>query len=315
MSEPATEPDWIEPGPARSTPTLGGLARTARPRQWLKNLLVFAAPGAAGVLTHPGSLSRALAMFLLFCAASSGTYMVNDALDADADRLHPLKRTRPVAAGVVPVSLAWSVGLALVVAAVGLSALLGLRSTLVVAIYVAITLAYSLRLKQEPVIEMAALTTGFVLRAIAGGVACSVPLSNWFLIVASFGSLFMVGGKRYSEYQTLGEDRSGHRAALGQYTLSYLRYVRSVSSAVAMAGYCLWAFEKAGPQGHPASGSIWFQLSIAPFVVALLRYSLILESGGGGAPEDVIIGDRMLQGLGIIWLALFALGVYGIGGR
>jgi len=315
MSEPATEPDWIEPGPAHPGSTLSGLVRTARPRQWLKNVLVLAAPGAAGVLTHPGSLVRTLAMFVLFCAASSGTYMVNDALDAEADRLHPLKRTRPVAAGVIPVRLAWSAGLGLVVTAVGLSALLGLRSTLVVAIYVAITLAYSLRLKQEPVIEMAALTTGFVLRAIAGGVACSVPLSNWFLIVASFGSLFMVGGKRYSEYQSLGEDRSGHRAALGQYTLAYLRYVRSVSSAVAMAGYCLWAFEKAGPQGHPVSGSIWFQLSIAPFVVALMRYSLILESGGGGAPEDVIIGDRMLQGLGVIWLGLFALGIYGVGGR
>jgi decaprenyl-phosphate phosphoribosyltransferase len=315
MSMPASEPDWITPAPPPAPTVLSGLLRTARPRQWLKNLLIFAAPGAAGVMTHASSASRAVAAFLLFCAASSGTYLINDALDVEADRLHPVKRMRPVAAGVVSVARAWTSGLGLIVVSLGLSPLLGPRTTLVLGLYVAITLAYSLRLKREPVIEMAALTTGFVLRAVVGGVACSVPLSNWFIIVASFGSLFMVGGKRYSEYQSLGQERSGHRAALGGYTLSYLRYVRSVASAVAVAGYCLWAFEKAGPQGHPAAGAIWFQLSIAPFVTAILRYALILESGGGGAPEDVVIGDRLIQILGAVWLLVFALGVYGIGGR
>lgn len=315
MSMPAYEPDWMTPTPSAAPSLPAGLLRSARPKQWLKNLLVLAAPGAAGVMTHPSAAARAVAAFALFCAASSGTYLVNDALDAEADRRHPVKRNRPVAAGVVPVATAWGVGLALITVSVGLSPLLGLRTTLVIGLYVGITLAYSLRLKREPVIEMAALTTGFVLRALAGGVACSVPLSNWFIIVASFGSLFIVGGKRYSEYQSLGEERSEHRVALGQYNLAYLRYVRSVASAVAVAGYCLWAFEKAGPQGHPTPGAIWFQLSIAPFVTALLRYSLILEAGGGGAPEDVVIGDRQLQALGALWMLLFALGVYGIGGR
>ena len=315
MSIPASEPEWITPAPPPRQSVASGLLRTARPRQWLKNLLIFAAPGAAGVMTHTAAASRAVAVFVLFCAASSGTYLINDALDVEADRLHPVKRRRPVAAGVVSVTQARSLGAGLIIVAVGLSPLLGARTTLVLGLYVAITLAYSLRLKKEPVIEMAALTTGFVLRAVVGGVACSVPLSNWFIIVASFGSLFMVGGKRYSEYQSLGQERSGHRVALGEYTLAYLRYVRSVSSAVAVAGYCLWAFEKAGPQGHPAPGAIWFQLSIAPFVIAILRYSLILEAGGGGAPEDVVIGDRMIQVLGALWLLVFALGVYGIGGR
>ena len=312
MSMPASEPEWITPVP-QSPSTLSGLMRTARPRQWLKNLLIFAAPGAAGVMTHASAAGRAVAAFVLFCAASSGTYLINDALDVEADRMHPVKSQRPVAAGIVSVNQAWAVGIGLIVLAVGLSPLLGARTTLVVGLYVGITLAYSLRLKREPVIEMAALTTGFVLRAIAGGVACSVPLSDWFIIVASFGSLFMVDGKRYSEYQSLGQERSEHRVALGEYTLAYLRYVRSVASAVAVAGYCLWAFEKAGPQGHPVAGAIWFQLSIAPFVTALLRYSLILESGGGGAPEDVVIGDRLIQVLGALWLLVFALGVYGIG--
>jgi decaprenyl-phosphate phosphoribosyltransferase len=122
----------------------------------------------------------------------------------------------------------------------------------------------------------------------------------------------VVGGKRYAEHVGLGEDRENHRTTLGQYSIGYLRYVRSVSSAVAIAGYCLWAFEKASPSGHTVAGAIWYQLSIAPFVLALLRYSLVLEAGGGGAPEDVVLGDRTLQLLGAAWVLSFALGVYAI---
>ena len=289
------------------------LLRTARPRQWLKNILVFAAPGAAGVLLHGGVLVRALATFALFCGASAGTYFLNDALDAESDRRHPDKRLRPVAAGTVPVPVAGLVGSALMAASVGLAALVSARLVIVVAAYVAISgVGYSLWLKREPVLDIGAVAGGFILRAIAGGVATNVPLSDWFLIVASFGSLFLVGGKRYAEHLSLGEDRHQHRATLAAYSLSYLRYVRSFSSAVAVAGYCLWAFEKAGSGTHAVTGAIWYQLSIAPFVLAILRYALVLETGAGGAPEDIILGDRTLQALGAAWLLLFSLGVYGI---
>lgn len=250
-------------------------------------------------------------MFLIFCVVSSGCYFVNDASDVEADRLHPLKRNRPVAAGIVPVRQAWVVGTALVVVSIGLSALLGPLAILVVGLYAVLTFAYSFGLKHEPVVEMGALTGGFILRAVAGGVATHVPISDWFLIVASFGSLFMVGGKRYAEYEELGEERGRHRAALRGYSLAYLRYVRSVSSSVTVAAYCLWAFEKAGATGHTVAGSFWFELSIAPFVLALLRYALVLDQGEGGAPEDVVTSDVVIQVLGVIWLVFFALGVYG----
>ena len=292
---------------------LGAVWRTARPLQWPKNLLVFAAPGAAGVVFHPHAFGRAAAAFAVFCVASSGSYFLNDAIDAEADRLHPVKRNRPVASGLLPGPAAVAIAVGLLALALGLSAAVGIKLLVAMAAYVAIpALGYSLWFKREPVLDMAAVTSGFIVRAIAGGVATGVPLSNWFLIVASFGSLFVVAGKRYAEHVGLGDDAPGHRATLGRYPVGYLRYVRSVSSAVAIAGYCLWAFEKASPSGHPGGGAIWFELSIAPFVLAVLRYSLLLEEGGGDAPEDVFVHDRPMELLAAAWALVFALGVYAI---
>jgi len=181
------------------------------------------------------------------------------------------------------------------------------KLALVVAIYVGVTITYSLWLKHEPILDIGAVAAGFVLRAIAGGVAARVPLSNWFIIVACFGSLFMVAGKREAELSLLGGDGESHRATLGAYTPSFLRHVRTVASGVTMTGYCLWAFEKA--QG--SSGAIWYELSIIPFVLGVLRYSLLVDAGHGGAPEDLVLGDRTLQILGLTLAVLFAVGVYG----
>ena len=296
------------PAPDRPRPSLvAGLVRTARPKQWIKNVLVFAAPGAAGVLTEPDVLGLTALAFLLFCVAASGTYFLNDSLDVEADRRHPTKRFRPIAAGVVPVGLARVVGAVLLaVAIVAAFPVGGWELALVVGAYVVLTLSYSFYLKHQPVIDMAAVAAGFVLRTIAGGVAADVPISQWFLIVASFGSLFMVSGKRAAEFAEMGEDRTATRAALGAYTAGFLRYLRGVTSAIAIAAYCLWAFEKA----EAAGGQIWFELSIVPFVLGILRYALLLESGQGGAPEEVVLGDRTLQVFGALWVVVFAAGVY-----
>ncbi|HZU73062.1 MAG TPA: decaprenyl-phosphate phosphoribosyltransferase [Acidimicrobiales bacterium] len=308
----SAEPEETAPhrtGVAAAGGLLVDLVQTARPKQWIKNVLVFAAPGAAGVLGHARPLERAAAAFAIFCAVSAGTYFFNDTLDAAADRQHPRKSRRPIAAGRVTVPAALAVGTLLTAAGIGASAALSSQMVAVTGAYAAITIAYSLRLKHEPVLDMGALASGFVLRAVAGGVATGVPLSNWFIIVASFGSLFMVGGKRHAEHVELGEARAGHRPILGDYSLGYLRYVRSVSSAVAIAGYCLWAFEKAAAPGAVA---LWFELSIAPFVLAILRYALVIDTGGGGAPEEVVLADRTIQLLGLAWVLLFGLGVYGV---
>jgi decaprenyl-phosphate phosphoribosyltransferase len=207
----------------------GGLLRTARPKQWVKNVLVLAAPGAAGVLTEGPILAKTLGALACWCLVASGTYFLNDTMDVTADRLHSRKRMRPIAAGVVSLGLAKTMAGSLLVTGTLLPLAWGAPGlSLVLAIYVAIQLAYSLWLKNEPVIDLAAVASGFVLRAISGGVATDVPLSRWFLIVASFGSLFMVAGKRHAEHVDLEDDRGAHRATLDAYSLNFLRQVRSV---------------------------------------------------------------------------------------
>jgi decaprenyl-phosphate phosphoribosyltransferase len=307
-ADPVVDDGTPRPTLARWKQTVpGGLVRSARPRQWLKNVLVFAAPGAAGVLTHSRPLLDTAAAFVIFCLAASGTYFINDRLDVEADRAHPKKRTRAIASGVVSLHTAEVVGGLLLAAAIALSfPVAGWKLAVVVGSYVVLTLSYSLVLKHQPIFDIAGVAAGFVIRTIAGGVAANVPISEWFLIVASFGSLFIVSGKRSAEFDEMGDGRTTTRVTLSLYTASYLRYVRGVTSSVAIAAYCIWAFEKA----HAAHTHFWFELSIVPFVLGILRYALLLELGQGGAPEEVVLNDRALQLLGLAWAVLFAVGVY-----
>ena len=303
------QPEPSDPRAPSST-RWSGLVRIARPRHWVKNLLVFAAPAAAGVLSHGAVAAHALGAFGIFSLAASGTYFVNDTLDVEGDRHHPVKRLRPVAAGVVPGPLAASVGAVLMAGSIGLAWwLAGSHLALVIGIYVMVTTAYSVRLKHEPVVELACVSSGFVLRAIAGGVATGVPLSDWFIIVSSFGSLLIVTGKRSAEQSELGERGGDHRPTLSAYPEAFLRSVRLLAAAVTVSAYCLWAFERSVQVGrghHP----IWFELSIVPFVIAILHVELRFALGHGGAPEEMALQDHMLQFLGLVWVALVAVGIY-----
>jgi decaprenyl-phosphate phosphoribosyltransferase len=311
VPDPA-QPEHAGPAPdvpaARRTSTLKAIVKTARPKQWTKNVLVFAAPAAAGVLDQRDALLKTLVAFVGFCLAASGTYFLNDANDAEADRLHPTKRHRPIAAGALDVNTARIIAVFLIVAALAITAPINdLKLMFVVAGYVIVTISYTTWLKYEPVLDLAAVAAGFVLRAIAGGVATNVTLSDWFLIVAGAGSLFIVTGKRHAEQVELGSDSFEHRRTLGEYSTAFLGYVRAVSSGVMITAYCLWAFENAAHTGDET----WFRLSIVPFVIAVLRYALVIDQGGGGAPEEVVISDRTLQIVGLIWIILFGLGVRG----
>jgi decaprenyl-phosphate phosphoribosyltransferase len=282
------------------------LVRQARPKQWVKNLLVFAAPGAAGVLNEWSSLWRALVIFVAFCLASSGTYFWNDLLDADSDRNHPTKQHRPIASGAIPTGIGRVVGTVLLLAGIGLAATTRWQAALVVAGYVALTSLYSTVLKHVAVVDLVAVAAGFVLRAVAGAVATDVQMSKWFSLTTSFASLFIVAGKRYAELRDLGEDAQT-RSTLDDYSLGFLRIVLSVSCGAAMVTYCIWAFDT-----REAAGSTWpfYELSIIPMATALLRYTLILEQGHGAAPEEIFAHDRVLQVLGLIWIAMFGFGLY-----
>lgn len=295
-----------DPVPGRRRDLPAGLLREARPKQWVKNVLLLAAPGAAGVLTQGDALVPVLLGILAFCLTASGVYYVNDLVDVDADRAHPVKRGRPIAAGIVPVPLATAVGGLLFVAGVAVAALVSLQFLLVLLIYVAVTTSYSFRFKHVPVVDLVMVSAGFLLRAVAGGVAADVPLSPLFLLVAAFGSLFMVAGKRHGEFMEMGAERAATRASLSAYSDAYLRYVWSIASAITMLGYSLWAFQLSQDRPSP----IWYELSVAPFVVALLRYAYLVEGGRGGEPEELVLSDRQLQLFGLLWAVLFTAGIY-----
>jgi decaprenyl-phosphate phosphoribosyltransferase len=291
---------------SRSMPM--ALVVALRPRQWLKNVLVFAAPLAAGSIFEPDVLVPSLIAFVVFCLISSATYLINDVRDVEADRAHPTKSRRPIPVGDLPVSIA--IGAAIVLAIVSLAIALAVSLSLfgVVLAYAVFTLAYSLFLKHEPVIELALLSLGFLLRAIAGGAAADLPISPWFLIVAAFGSLFMAAGKRFSELERSADSDAPRRRSLDGYTATYLRFVWGLAAAVTITAYCLWAFEV----GLADSSFPWSQWSVLPFVLAILRYALDVDRAEAEAPEDVVLRDRSLQVLGLAWLVLFGLGALGV---
>lgn len=282
------------------------LFKQARPKQWVKNLLVFAAPGAGGVLDEWPTLWRTLVMFVAFCLASSGTYYWNDVLDVHHDRKHPTKQHRPIASGAIPIVTAQILGTLALLVGIGLAATTRWQAAIVVAGYVALTTTYSTVLKHIAVVDLIAVASGFVLRAVAGAVATDVPMSKWFSLTTSFASLFIVTGKRYAELRDLG-DAAQTRATLNDYSLGFLRIVLSVSCGAALVTYCIWAFDT-----PPTSSTSvpYYELSIIPMGTALLRYTLILEQGHGAAPEEIFARDHVLQILGLVWIVVFGLGVY-----
>ena len=281
-----------------------------RPAQWTKNLLVFMAPAAAAVLGHWPTTVRVIGAFFVFCVVASGTYLINDVIDAESDRFHPVKQRRPVASGALSPRVALGAGVGLIAVGAATAVAIGPWAfAAVVAVYAGLSIAYSLRLKREPVVELAVVAAGFVLRAIAGGVVAQVHLTNWFLVFTSFAALFVVTGKRYAEYARLGPDRGEHRAVLDQYTESFLRSTLTIAASVTVATYCLWAFDRTGllAAGHHV---VWIELTVIPLVLSVLHIFRLLDAGHGGEPEQLALRDHLLQAYALVWTGLMAVGLY-----
>lgn len=287
---------------------LRALVVSMRPRQWVKNLLVVAAPLGAGALFDLAVLRATTLAFLAFCLAASSVYLFNDVRDADADRRHPTKRYRPTASGELAPGVALGAAGVLAFGAVAVAAWTGVGLLVVVGAYLVASLAYTLGLKNQPVLDLALVAAGFVLRAVAGGVAAGLLLSQWFLLAAGFGSLFVVAGKRDSELRAAGEEASASRVSLGSYTVGYLRFVWTMAATITIATYALWAFEMQAAFARP----VLAQFSVVPFVLALLRYGVDVDQGVAGEPETIVLGDPILLVLGLIWLALFVVGAVGV---
>jgi len=282
------------------------LLKACRPGQWVKNVLVLAAPVAGGVLAHWDKLALGVLGMIAFILASSAVYLINDIVDVELDRAHPTKRNRPIAAGLLPIPLAWAAAVVLLVGAPALALLANWHLSAVIVIYLVLSLAYSLRLKAEPVIELFLVASGFLLRAIAGGVATGIDLSHWFVLTAGFGSLFVAAGKRYGELHRLQAGLlSRTRPVLEHYTTTYLRFVWTVSAGAVCLTYAQWALSRFGDQQR-----LWTTLSIVPFIMALMRYAVDVDRGEGGEPEEIILKDRQLIVLGALWVLSLGIAVY-----
>lgn len=271
----------------------------------MKNALVVAAAGAAGALGHDDVPARVIFAFLAFCLLASGIYAINDVRDVEEDRLHPRKRYRPVAAGELDPGVAMALGVAWIFA--GLALCYAVRPLLAVVGlgYVTLTLSYSVIWRYVPLLDIVAIAGGFVLRAVAGGVAAHVTLSRWFVLVVSCAAVFVAAGKRQSELRRTERRGVRGRRVLNLYTEARLRLIVVGSEAFALFAYCVWAFQIPTVDGIP-----WRPLTIIPFAACLMRYGSLVQGGDGEAPEDLILGDRWLQLAGLAWLLVFAAGVH-----
>ncbi|MGH3189964.1 MAG: decaprenyl-phosphate phosphoribosyltransferase, partial [Streptosporangiaceae bacterium] len=290
--------------PARLGRWLSAVVRTARPRQWPKNLLVFAAPLAGASIGRDDGVGYALVAAAAFGCASVAVYFVNDVADAERDRGHPRKRLRPVAAGDLPKSHAIAVGAACAVAALaaGLAVSVPLL-TAAVGGYLVSSLLYSWLLKHVPVVELAFVASGFLLRVLGGAAATHVPPSAWFLLVCSLGACGVAIAKRYTELTGLGDAAVRHRPAMRCYRPRALRYSQWAVAAAMIAAYLIWAV------GQRHAAQAWHLASALPLAAALVRFAVLTARRAAAPVEDLLTRDLPMLTCELAWLALFAAGL------
>jgi decaprenyl-phosphate phosphoribosyltransferase len=275
-----------------------------RPKQWVKNLLVFAAPLAAGALNRDEVFENATVTFIAFVLASSGCYLVNDVIDVEGDRLHPHKRMRPIAAGRLSARTALTAAAVLFVATIPLTLSTDhVATTAIVVAYIGSVLLYAVRLKRVPGIELLVLAGGFVLRPLAGSAATSVPASGWFLLFCALAAVTIAIGKRQAELARLSTAAHAHRSALRGYSLSGLRQAHWLTGLGMVIVYALWGISRpAGPE------RLFAILTVAPVAIAVVRLGRLNDGGDGDAPET-LFADPWLMLCCVAWLALFVAGV------
>jgi 4-hydroxybenzoate polyprenyltransferase len=294
-----------EPGNGE-TRSIGGpaLLRLLRPRQWPKNLLVFAAAVFANQIFVVTSASLAALAFVAFCLASSSVYVINDLMDVEVDRQHPVKRLRPIAAGEIGTGFAIWLAVALTLGALGLAALINGPFAIVIAVYIALVHFYSIAGKHVVILDVMLVAAGFVLRAVGGALAIQVPSSDWFVLCTFFAALFLALSKRRAEMISHEGGAEWHRSVIGEYSESTLAAYTTTAIAATAITYSLYAIDSAAH--FPL-----LPLTV-PFVLfALFRYHHLVEVAElGEQPEDVFRSDRTFQVCVIAFLAVSMAAIY-----
>jgi 4-hydroxybenzoate polyprenyltransferase len=283
----------VVPAPKRGRARL--LLETMRPKQWVKNVFVFAGLAFAAKVTDPDSVLRASAVFVAFCLASGATYLLNDVRDAEADRHNPRTASRPIARGDLSPGLALGVAAAAAAAALAITAVIDLETLAVLAGYVVLQLAYSHGLKHVLFIDVMAIAAGFVLRAAAGGLAIDVPISSWLLLCTGLLAIFLGFTKRRAEAVALGGSDQPRRAVLDHYSVGLLDELIAVVTPSTVVVYAIYA-----AQGAPTH---WMLLTL-PFVLYGVFRVLFLIHHHGALTEEpavVVLRDRPLLACVVLW--------------
>jgi len=285
---------------------LKALIKTMRPRQWPKNIFLFAALVFDKQLFHGTAFLKTLAGFVLFCLISSCVYIFNDIVDIEADRQHPEKKKRPIPSGQLPLSVAWSAGILLTVVTLALGCLIDIAFAAVMLTYFLLNLAYSRWLKHIPIVDVLILAVCFVLRVAAGVSLIHVErFSPWIYIVMTLLALFMGFGKRRAEMALLAQGAGSHRKVFEGYTIPLLDQYILIVSGTTIVAYSLYTFTA---PNVPANHSMMLTI---PFVLyAIFRYMYLIQiKHAGGAPEEILLLDRPLQVAMFLW-ALAVLAVF-----
>jgi decaprenyl-phosphate phosphoribosyltransferase len=274
--------------------------RLLRPRQWLKNLMLFFPPFLGGMLLDLRSLGAGLVPFVSFCLASSSTYIFNDLFDADRDVHHPKKRNRPIPSGAIDPHIASIIGVLLGVSGCVLAWRVSLLFFVVLCFYICNSLAYTLKLKSLPLFDLFSISAGFLLRLLAGGEAFGVPISDWLFLSVFLLSLFLSTGKRLSEKIALGDDAAEHRQSLSSYSEIYLQGAMFMTGAVVLVTYTMYVISR---------NTLIYTVPLCAF--GLMRHVLRIESGKSGDPTESLLRDGPLFAVSLLWVVMVGLGIYG----
>jgi decaprenyl-phosphate phosphoribosyltransferase len=274
--------------------------RILRPAQWLKNFMLLFPPFLGGVIFLPGMLAKGRLPFVSFCLASSTTYIINDILDRDRDRLHPLKKLRPIPSGTVSLPIAAAISIVLLVAACSLAWMISFPFFLLVLAYLVISFSYSLKLKDVPLVDLFCISAGFLIRLLSGGVVFDVPVSEWLFLSVFLLALFLSTGKRLSERNLMGDAAGIHRKTLETYPDGFLDGTMYMTAATVLVTYTMYAITR-----H----FLVYTVPLCTF--GLLRYLFLVKSGASGDPTDSLLKDKVLFTVGFLWAVMVGWGIYG----
>ena len=287
---------------------LTALLESMRPRQWTKNFFVFAAIIFGHRVLDPAAIRNTLAAFCLFCLLSGSVYILNDVADAEKDREHPIKRTRPVAAGRLPKSVGLLAALLIAAGTVALSFTITPAFAAIAIAYLALNLLYSLALKHVVILDVLLVAIFFVLRAAAGAAAISVEISPWLLICTILLALFIALSKRRHELVLLEENASAHRSSLLEYTPYLLDQMIAVATASTLMAYCLYTVDERTIREF---GTNHLMYTIPCVIFGIFRYLyLIHQKGEGGNPDRIILSDRPFFVNLLVWTGIVAVVIY-----